>query len=876
MPPTRSETSLPDFTDEQFGFLDHSGITSQQFGELLIKSGLVAEDLIRNTWQSLDKTKRTPVNLAIALSRQNSLTPLQAQMVIGGDVTPPILGGYVIEAKLGEGGMGKVYRAVHKKMKREVALKVISPAMLRDASALERFNREVEAAARLSHPNIVTSHDAGEADGMHYLVMEYVAGSDLMATIQRSGPLSTAEAVDYTLQAARGLAYAHRAGIVHRDIKPANLLLDSAGAIKILDMGLARLERPGDETADQGLTHTGVLMGTIDYMAPEQALDSKTADARSDIYSLGCTMFFLLTARAMYNEDTVMKRLLAHRDQAIPKLSSELNQRMEPNGTSQMLDAVFQRMVAKDPGDRFATMDEVVQALQAVSHSINGSKPVMHGHLQPQPTALLPSADIAPRSLTKSSDSMDVTVALDESPRSKADSTPLGAAISKQAKASSRRNWLVIATGFLAVVILSTAITFKFRGKDGAVLIELDGNPDIASIEIDGKSVAFSPDGTQKRLTFSVDPGKYKLSIKTTDGLELATNLGKKPLEIRAGANATLRAWIERNTDDHTWDLPPDAPPPAISPFSAESAKEHQEAWAKHLGIPVDLENSIGMKFRLIPPGEFLMGSSEKEIENAIHEAKWREPGIAHAELIQSEGPQHKVALTGPFLMSQHEVTRGNFGEFIKATGYKTDAESNSLGGLGYQGGNLIRDPGFLWNASLGFATEQSDTHPVVNVSWNDAVAFCKWLSDKEEAMYRLPTEAEWEFVCLAGNPGPFNFGDDSELLAEYAWHDRQGGIGTKPVGTKRPNALGVSDMHGNVMEMCSDCFGPYTAALARDPYQRTSSSLRVLRGGAFFSAPFLTRATHRRHVTSAECNHVIGFRVVKTMKYPDKNTPAQ
>ncbi len=225
-----------------------------------------------------------------------------------------------------------------------------------------RFRREVEAAGKLKHPNLVAAQDADEDRGVHFLVMDYVEGRDLDRTVQDRGLMPVNQAVDCLIQAARGLEAAHAQGIIHRDIKPGNLMLDSTGTGRVLDLGLARIvdaANPYGKSTKGRLTQSGMYMGTIDYMAPEQAEDSHRVDHRADIYSLGCTLYYLLTGKAPFVGETVLKTLMAHRERPAPSL------RIARPDVSSALDAVYLKMMAKKPEDRPASMTKVVALLQA-------------------------------------------------------------------------------------------------------------------------------------------------------------------------------------------------------------------------------------------------------------------------------------------------------------------------------------------------------------------------------------------------------------------------------------------------------------------------------------------------------------------------------
>ncbi|MBY0526905.1 MAG: protein kinase [Gemmataceae bacterium] len=324
-----------------------------------------------------------PRAAAAKLIDRNWLTPYQANQLLLGRGAELVLGQYRLVERLGEGGTGLVFKARHHRLARDVAIKVIRRELLTDIDVVARFYREVQILSRMAHPNIVHAYDAGPVAGSHFLVMEYVEGTDLAKLIKQHGPLPVSRACEYIRQAASGLAHAHEHGLVHRDVKPANLLVTGArssvpnesatestnqrlGSIKVLDLGLARLPRGAgapmaNGTVDEGntlFTPVGsVMMGTPDYMAPEQALDFSQADIRADVYSLGCTLYFLLTGQPPFPGGTPFQKLLRHQQADRPNISQSRAD-VPPE-----LIPVLARMMAKLPEDRFATPAEVAAAL---------------------------------------------------------------------------------------------------------------------------------------------------------------------------------------------------------------------------------------------------------------------------------------------------------------------------------------------------------------------------------------------------------------------------------------------------------------------------------------------------------------------------------
>ena len=337
-------------------------LSRAEFIQNLSDSGLFTPQEVD---KALDTVSELPAVDGEAVARQlvdsGTLTPFQAEAVRERRFDGLVVGNYQVLDRLGQGGMGTVYKARHRRMRRVVAIKILSRDVAKSENFVKRFQREVEAVARLSHPNIIMAHDADEADVGNFLVMEFVSGRDLATEVHERGPLPVDEAVDCILQAARGLEYAHGQGIIHRDIKPANLLRDTSGVVKVADLGLARFEEStGKADAASALTQAGTVMGTADFMSPEQAMGAANIDHRADIYSLGCTLYFLLLGKPPYEGPTLMAILLKHRDSPIPSLAATRSD------VPAELDALLRLMLEKAPADRIQTMTEVVHVLETI------------------------------------------------------------------------------------------------------------------------------------------------------------------------------------------------------------------------------------------------------------------------------------------------------------------------------------------------------------------------------------------------------------------------------------------------------------------------------------------------------------------------------
>ncbi len=449
--------------------------------------------------------------------------------------------------ELGRGGMGVVYQAEHRFMEMTVALKVINQTLLDNSEALERFDREIRAAARLVHPHIVRALDAEQAGELRLLVMEYVQGASLHDVLKQKGPLPLPHACHYIRQAALGLQHAHEQGMVHRDIKPHNLILTPRGQVKILDFGLARLASE-QKQGRAGLTRSGDFMGTPEYIAPEQATDASQADIRADLYSLGCTLYALLTGRPPFQEGTAVQLVLAHLQKEAPPLNQ-----VRPDVPTELA-TVVARLLAKEPAQRFQTPLEIAQLLAPFCKA--GQKPNSpSGGMKPSPLPAPNQATVLPASISRLQRSPATgDQASGPVPPSLAQTSPfaeLGPADHAPEKGprhkplptGKKRGWVLGVAGacvlLFGLVALWAGGVFKVKTRDGVLVVEV--NEPSPEVYLDGEKVTVSW-GAGKQAQIKVKLGTHKVVIQK-DGFTAFA----KEVAVEEGGRLVIAARLEKS-----------------------------------------------------------------------------------------------------------------------------------------------------------------------------------------------------------------------------------------------------------------------------------------------------------------------------------------
>jgi serine/threonine protein kinase len=497
--------------------------TAEQFIASLRRSGLVPgsriDELARHP--SGDTPPNDPTPVARRFVRAGLLTAFQARCLAQGKWRDLIVANkYKVLDHLGVGGMGQVYLAEHLLMKRQVALKVLPTHLLSDATAIERFIREARALAALDHPNIVRAHDLERLGNLYMLVMEYVDGPNLCDLVADHGPRPVSQAAHYIAQAAQGLQHAHEAGWVHRDIKPANLLVDAAGVVKVLDLGLAFL-LDEDAASPTQKYNEGQVLGTADYLAPEQAIDSHNVDIRADIYSLGATLYYVLTGRPPFEATTVAQKLLCHQMKE-PTPVRELRSEVPEN-----LAAVLSRMMAKKAEDRYQTPADVAAALLPLAEGADPVPPVQYARALPRR-------------------STDASLASTLSARSRSGITMVridAAALNRR----DRTMKIVVATAALVIILgIGGALWFAMGGPKRPEVVNKAAPPVAKAAPKIGRTLAVQPAG--ERMLIEAHHGAAECVRILGDGSRLIT----------CGADGAVRTWdlhsgrLVKELDGHT------------------------------------------------------------------------------------------------------------------------------------------------------------------------------------------------------------------------------------------------------------------------------------------------------------------------------------
>jgi serine/threonine protein kinase/formylglycine-generating enzyme required for sulfatase activity len=755
-------------------------------------------------------------------------------------------GRYQIIRSLGKGAMGTVYLAQDTQLERQVALKTPQFSADSEQESLVRFYREARAAAAFRHPRICPVYDVGDIEGQHYITMAYIEGRPLSDFVNPAKPQSMRQILVAVGKLAEALQEAHDHGIVHRDLKPSNIMVDRHGEPVIMDFGLAHQTRSED---DFRLTQTGVILGSPAYMAPEQVEGNQALiGPATDQYGLGVILYELLTGKVPFvgSLTSVMGQIIEKQ----PTPPSQYRPGLDPR-----IETVCLKMLAKKPQDRFGSLSVVATELAAI---------VRDQAIKPAPT-----------------------------PR------------------RNSRTWWAVGSAAVAVGVLAAAVVLYM--KVGKTLVEIDIKDPGIQVAFKGSSITLTGKASEQ---ISIEPGEHELTIthgdlkfKTekfklergnkevvsvslagpavaarlgdSDLIVIPISAGAKPLGAKASDQATAQQVVAASPAPASVsgaspiatkpaDSRPQESQPAGNPalataptpglllllFDEPTARRAQREWAAYAHVPVETTNSVGLKFALVPPGEYVMGA---------------EPG-------------HQVRITRPCYFGLYEVTRGQFAQYISATGYHTVAEEMP-GGIGLEDTEVAAkwDPNkqFTWR-NPGFP--QHDNHPVVQITWREAGAYCEWLSRKEGKKYRLPTEAEWEYACRAGTATRFYNGNDLEEVTQISncadatahavfphWKgvkSSDGYIYTAPVGHYRPNNFGLYDMLGNVTEWCSDWQAAdyYKHSPIDDPQGPALGTMHVARGAGF---THVGGARYRYYGVETYRRPDWGFRVVCDIDLP-------
>lgn len=764
------------------------------------------------------------------------------------------VGDFRLVRRIGIGGMGEVWLAEQPTMDRSVALKILSPALTKEKKFVNRFMKEVKTSAKLTHPYIVTALHAGIDKGFYYLAISYIDGMELRQYLDIYGTLEELMALQIAKRTAEALQYAWKKfKIIHRDIKPANIMLDSeTGESYLMDMGISKSV---SESSD--LTLTGTIVGTPFYMSPEHARMDDEIDCRTDIYSLGATLFHILSGAVPYdapNPVAIISKLLA---EPLPSPQSR-----NPD-ISDECTILIEKMMEKLPEDRQQSWDEVIKDIDNVLEG-NSPSPTKKKHGSKVIKVKMESS-IDPE---KETSSKYETILKD--PEVKEFLCPhcdavnnTGANFCNECGKGMTQSCPECSEDLL--------LNLKYCTKCGTDIERLKDFEDIL-----------------KKLKDYQKGGKWQLisneSIDLDDCRELsgmkAARMISEIKEIFSEASGALNMesdykdlceLVDKCNNDKKY----------IDSFKALQAflvqypksgyvSEIKTRLEKIRKISYDgpslydewLLPELKIKFISIPPGEFIMGSSSGNLLGLGGELGRQ----------KNEGPLHKVTLSNPFWMAECPITIEQYLLFYASHKIGTGTLWTSKKCSPEKAGK---------DSSISNGCWGDMNNPMIDVTWLNASEFCKWLNLVEMKnnrlpdgyIYRLPTEAEWEYCCRAGTQTRYSFGDDENALDEYAWYDRNSKGRSHPVKDKKPNPWALFDMHGNVWEWCNDKYGSYSAEANVDPVGSQAGEAYVRRGGSWINGNAHCRSAYRNSWEKKYGFEYLGFRIVLAHRKTTKSS---
>lgn len=748
-----------------------------------------------------------------------------------------VFGDFKLIKCLGMGGMGEVWLAHQLTMDRDVALKILSPALTDNQKFVNRFMQEVKNSAKLQHPNIVTAFYAGVDKGVYYLAISYVDGVGLNKILNKKKRLPEQEALEICLKVAEALKYAWKKyKLVHRDIKPGNIMIaKDDDEVHLMDMGISK-----SISEDNSLTITGMILGTPFYMSPEQARGDEDLDCRADIYALGATLYHLVTGKIPYDAPNTMGILAKLITDPFPKPQDK-----NPNITDGCA-LLLETMMAKNPVDRQQNWEQVIKDMKKV---LAGKDPVTKVTVTPGgiseadiPTmyipdkskikpdqaaqkdgtsALCPSCGVSNKidalfciscgkSLSRKCPECDEDISINMNFCSKCGIDVqtflnLEDILEKLKPAKKAENWLEISK-------LTENLPSKDQvaGKKGSKLLsEINKIKEVASKHI---------------------------------GVEDAYDKADKAAREKEAAGDNISAMIVLQ-DFLSANPKTDYTPEIIHRINELKKVSYQgpefgQAWT------ID---DASLELIPIPAGEFEMGSQSGGLFGMGGEKGRR----------KNEGPQHKVIISSPFWIGKYPVTIAEYLYFLNSP--------ENYGELTWPPESCTKE-----QAGISKGCWSDVENPMVEISWLEATNFCKWLTAREIRynripdgyIFRLPTEAEWEYCCRAGTTTSFHFGDSDSKLKEYGWFEKNSRNHTHPVGQKKPNDWGLYDMHGNVWEWCQDKYGDYTASEMTDPFGSSSGVGFVRRGGSWVNDSDHCRSAYRNFWEAKCAFKYLGFRL--------------